>query len=88
MLIDPTQDAKAVSVDLVVGSTLQIRGTLGLDVIAIEIPDGAGSWESLIYGGNVVQLDTDNRQITAYGKTLIRVNKPETTNSVGVAKIG
>jgi len=88
MLIEATTAAATKTVSLNPNSTLQVRGVLGTDVIAIEIPNGAGGWKSLKEGGEVVQLDTDNEQLTSFGHTLVRINKPSTTNSVGVSKIG
>lgn len=89
MLIDPTLEAKSVTVSLREYSTLQVRGTLEADeVIPIEIPDGAGGWKSLTEGGTVIQLDADNEQLFTKGRTLVRVNKPITDAAVGVAKIG
>jgi hypothetical protein len=87
MLIDAQTAAKAEVKQIWQGQTLQVRGVLALNVIAIEIPDGAGGWKSLTENGLVVQLDANNEQLAAIGNTLIRVNKPITTNAVGVALI-
>jgi hypothetical protein len=88
MLIEPTTAAVTKIVRLNKYSSLQARGDLGVDVIAIEIPDDAAGWQQLTEDFIDIQLTATNNQITSYGETLIRVNKPETTNAVGVAKIG
>jgi len=85
MLIEPTTAAVAKSVQLKAFQSISVRGSLSTDVIAIEIPDGAGGWKSLTEDGNLITLTSSNEQITASGNTLIRVNKPTTTNAVGVA---
>ncbi len=84
MLIDPTTTAvTSGSYSMRAGGTLQARGTLA-ETIEIEIPDGAGGWQALTENGSAVVLDADNLQITCYGNTLIRVNKPTTGAAVGV----
>lgn len=86
-LIDAQTAAKAQAVKINAEQTLQVRGVL-TETIAIEIPDGAGGWVPLVEGGTIVVLDPNNLHQTAYGNALIRVNKPVTTNAVGVVIIG
>lgn len=87
MLIEPTTDATARSVRLKGGDTIQARGNLNTDEVAIEIPDGAGGWRQLTEDGVEVKLSANDNQFTTLGNTVVRINKPETTNSVGIAVI-
>lgn len=84
MLIKPTTDAMKVSAAMNRGDTLQMRGDIGADIIAINIPDSGIGWLPLVEEGDPVQLDADNGQLTANGSTVIQVDKPATANSVGV----
>lgn len=85
MLIEPTTALAERNVLIKHGQSVCVRGTLVAEVIAIEIPDGAGGWMQLYEEGGAVQLSSTNHQISAIGNTLIRISKPSTTNSVGVA---
>ena len=87
MLIEFQTAAKTQSVKINASQTLQVRGTLA-ETISLEIPDGEGGWNTLYEDGVAVVLDATHLQITAYGDSLIRVNKPITVASVGVTVIG
>ena len=85
MLIEPTTSAVTSTVKVKRGTTIQVRGTIGTDVIPIEIPDGSTGWVQLVEDFDNVQLDANHLQITAQGGALIRINKPATSSAVGVA---
>ena len=87
MLIEPTVDPSVRKIRVEKGDTIQARGLGASDVIAIEIPDGAGGWTQLVEDYDNVQLDSNNLQITARGASVIRINKPSTGTAVGVALI-
>ena len=70
------------------GQTISVRGVLGSEIIEVFIPDGDGGWTELYEEGELVTLSATNMQITAYGNTLVRVEKPATSNAVGVTVIG
>lgn len=90
MLIDPTTASKTKEIKVAPGTTLQIQGTIGTDVIALEIPDGQGGWKSVTEtrDGQVItlQLDVNNEQLVFYGYSYIRINKPTTANVVGIER--
>lgn len=87
MVIDYTTAADTKSVKMNAEQTLQVRGDL-IETIVIEIPDGAGGWNTLYEGGSQVVLDSTHLQLTSYGNTLVRLVKGVTASAVGVTIVG
>jgi len=90
MLIEPTTTSGLREVKMTPGSTLQTQGTFSGETIAIEIPNGQGGWKSLTETHNgvttTVVLNASNEQQYFYGNTFIRINKPATSNPIGVER--
>ncbi len=66
------------------GTSLQVIGELGSDVITIQITDGASGWQTFVLDSTNQTLTADNMSITFYGAFRGRVSKPSTSNPVGI----
>ena len=73
MIVDYGTAADEGNCKMNAGQTISVRGVLGSEVIAVQIPDGAGDWEPLYEENELVTLTATNMQITAYGNTLIKI---------------
>jgi hypothetical protein len=90
ILISPTTQAatKEFKLDVVQSNFPQIYATGTLvsgEDIEIQQPDGSGGWNTITYDGSdfVLNVDTNRQSITGCGT--FRINKPATTNAVGVS---
>ena len=89
MFIEPTTEEVAKSITIRAGQSIQVRGDIGSYTIPIEISDGAGGWDGFTEDEDdgPVQLSITRKQMAAFGNCLIRINKPETSVSIGIAII-
>ncbi|MCK5614567.1 hypothetical protein KAR91_72555 [Candidatus Pacearchaeota archaeon] len=69
-----------------VGSTFQVNGDLGTDVIAIKLlaKDGVSVTDAFDQNGNALQFDSTRTSITMNGRASLQFVKPATANSVGI----
>ena len=94
MYIAPTTDAVTKIFDFSRYSSrgsLVLIGTLAGETIPLERPlvadpaeDNDAHWTQIKYDGTGQQLDTDNTVLPCPYRLKLRVNKPATTNLVGV----
>jgi len=84
MLIEPKTAAENKVVKVNSGQSISVRGTLVAENITLSIPDGAGGWVALSMGGSAVVLSATDNHLPFTGNILVRVEKPITTNLVGV----
>lgn len=85
MVINPTTAAETPIVYVNAGTTFKVVGTIGSYIITIQQSNGAGGWINIVEDGTTKQLDADNTVVSFYSSGTIRVNKPSTTNAIGIS---
>lgn len=68
-------------------TTFQLIGTLDVEQIVFEQPNGYGSWSPVIIDGDNMVLSSTNTMVTVVYPALIRINKPTTALAAGVQMV-